>query len=347
MSKRRITYIHIFIWLFAFFANLPYSNIGHNMPPQQIISNVIAFLYLMFVFYFFYLFLVPYILERKKIAGFFGFSFLIVLFMPFFGYTMLFMVRAVFDGTFHNFYRGYSIRMHMSGYYPVLIAAVFGSFFRVIINWFTTLNQKTELEKQKLAVELELLKSKLSPHFLFNTLNNIDSLIQKDPSKASESLIKLSDIMRYLTYETATEYVELNKEVEYIKNLIELYRLRIKSPEDIQSDFQGDLTVKIAPALFIPLIENGFKYVSFRNNKPGITINLTSGNGIIVFEISNIYEKYSKNPFVNHSGSGINNLKKRLELTYPDKHQLIIEPGESLFHVKLTLDTNGDNLHSY
>ena len=92
----------------------------------------------------------------------------------------------------------------MSGYYPVLTAAVFGSFFSVIINWFTTMNQKAELDKQKLAVELDLLKSKLNPHFLFNTLNNIDSLINHNPKEASSALIRLSEMMRYLTYETSS-----------------------------------------------------------------------------------------------------------------------------------------------
>jgi two-component system LytT family sensor kinase len=342
MSKRKITYIHIFIWLFAVFANVPYSNIRQDMPPQQIVSNIFAFLYLMVVFYLFYLVLVPHFLNRKKTAAFFGFSFLIVLVMPFFGYTLLFLTRALFDGTFHNFYKGYSVSMHMSGYFPVLTAAVFGSFFRAIINWYTAMNQKAELDKQKLAVELHLLKSKLNPHFLFNTLNNIDSLISKNPEEASAALIRLSDIMRYLTYETSSEVVELINEVGYIRNFIELYRIRIKSPEDIRFDVKGDLTVKISPAVFVPIIENAFKFASFRTGKPCIDINLFSENGIVTFEISNFYENDSNVAKDSHSGYGVINLRKRLELTYPDKHKLLIVPGESKYNVKLTIDTNAD-----
>jgi two-component system, LytTR family, sensor kinase len=342
MSKKRITYIHIFIWLFAIFANVPYSNIGHNMQPQQIITNVIAFLYLMLVFYLFYLFLVPHFLDRKRIGSFFIVSFIIILIMPFLGYTLLFLVRAIYDDAFHNFYRGYSIRMHMSGYYPVLTASVFGSFFRVIINWFGTMNQKAELDKQKVMAELDLLKSKLNPHFLFNTLNNIDSLIKMDPEKASESLIRLSEIMRYLTYETAAEFVELKKEVDYINNIIGLYRLRIKSSEDIHIEVQGDLSVQIAPALFVPLIENAFKYAVFDGNKPALDINLRSERGRIVFEISNIFNKYSKISETNHSGFGLKNLKKRLDLAYPEMHELIIESFENIFKIKLTICINAD-----
>ena len=250
MSKKRIIYIHIFIWLFAIFANLANANFSGNMPLQQIISYIIAFLYLMFVFYLFYTVLVPYFLDRKMIAVFFGSSFIIVLIMPFFGYTILYFVRAVFEGTFQDFYHGYSVRMHMSGYFPVLTAAVFGSFFRVIINWFITLNQKAELDKQKLAIELDLLKSKLNPHFLFNTLNNIDSLIHQNSDEASAALIRLSDMMRYLTYETSSEVVGLNREVEYIRNFIELYRIRIKTPEDIRFEVEGDHEFNDLPGPF-------------------------------------------------------------------------------------------------
>jgi two-component system, LytTR family, sensor kinase len=342
MSKKKIRYIHIFIWLFALFANLPYSNISMNVPPKQIVAYLIAFLYLMLVFYLFYLVLVPYFLNRKKIAEFFTISFLVVLVMPFFGYTLLFLSRAFFDGSFHKFYHDYSLRMHMSGYYPVLTAAVFGSFFSVIINWFTTMNQNIELDKQKLAAELDLLKSKLNPHFLFNTLNNIDSLIRQDPEEASAALIRLSDMMRYLTYETASDVVGLKREIEYIRNFIELHRMRIRTPEDIRFEVVGDQNVMISPALFVPLIENAFKFASFRNKKPCVDIRLTSYNGIVVFDASNYCETNTNNNVSVHSGYGIINLKKRLDLTYPGKHELLIERGDSLYHTKLTIDTNAD-----
>lgn len=296
----------------------------------------------MFVFYLFYLLIVPMFLYRRKIAGFFGISFLVVLIMPFFGYTLLFLARALFDGTFHNFYHDYSLRMHLSGYYPVLTASVFGSFFGVIINWFTTMNQKAELDRQKLAVELDLLKSKLNPHFLFNTLNNIDSLIHQNPAEASAALIRLSDMMRYLTYETSSEVVDLKREIEYIRNFIELHRMRIKTPEDIRFDVQGDDNVMISPALFVPLLENAFKYASFRTNKPCVDIKLSSFDGIVIFEISNFYETVVNGTKDSHSGYGILNLRKRLDLAYPNQHELIIDAGDNLYHVKLTINTNAD-----
>lgn len=340
MSKKRIIYIHIFIWLFALFANIPYFTITPRPTPQVIATSFIAFLYLMVVFYLFYLVLVPAFLNRKKIAGFFVISFLVVFILPFFGYTILFLSRAIFEGTFHDFYRGYTLRMHMSGYYPVLTAAVFGSFFSVIINWFTTMNQKAELDKQKISIEHDLLKSKLNPHFLFNTLNNIDSLIHTNPDKASEALIRLSEMMRYLTYETSSELVDLKKEVEYLTNLVGLYRLRTKSPEDIEFKTEGNMSVRIAPALFIPLVENSFKFAVYNDKKPGVEISLSSYDGKINLKISNSFRKMEEEAGNRHSGTGLINLKKRLDLTYPGRYNLIAVQENSRYIVNLTIDTN-------
>jgi hypothetical protein len=345
MSQRKIKYLHLFIWLFAIFANLPYSNFSRDIPPRQIVTWIFAFLYLMMVFYLFYLVLAPNLLNRKKISEFFGISFVVVLVMPFFGYTILFFIRALFDGTFSNFYMGYSPGMHMSGYFPVLTAAVFGSFFSVIINWFTTMNQKAELDKQKLSAELDLLKSKLNPHFLFNTLNNIDSLIHQDADAASASLIRLSEMMRYLTYETASDVVELNREVDYIRNFIELNRIRIKSSDDIEFNVQGNLMTMIAPALFIPLIENAFKFAIYKKPGPSVTISLVSENRIVSLEISNYYEVSKRTAEGSHSGYGTANLKKRLELIYPGKYNLLTEQGELRYYVKLEINTDGNQMY--
>ena len=341
MSKKRIIYIHIFIWLFAIFANLPYSALTQYSPPLQIVSNIIGFLYLMVVFYLFYLVMVPFLVTRKRLDLFFIISFLVVLIMPFLGYTILFTARALFEGSFHHFYNDYSFKMHMSGYFPVLTAAVFGSFFGVIINWFKTMNQKAELDKQKLAIELELIKSKLNPHFLFNTLNNIDSLIHQNPDEASSALIRLSEMMRYLTYETVSDVVELKREIDYIENFIELNKIRIKSRDDIRFEVTGDQNIMIPPAIFIPLVENAFKFASFRSKKPCIDIKLASDKGTVVFDITNYHESNNTKP-EKDSGSGLINLRKRLELTYPDNYQLIIEPGEALFHAILTINTNAN-----
>jgi two-component system, LytTR family, sensor kinase len=346
MSKKKIIYIHVFIWLFAIFANLPYANLGNDTKPQFIVAYIIGFLYLMAVFYFFYLVMAPYFLEKKKLGMFFGLSFLVVLIMPFIGYTILLFSKALFEGSFSHFYSIYTFKMHMSGYFPVLTASISGSFFAVIINWFKTMNQKIELDKEKLSIELDLLKSKLNPHFLFNTLNNIDSLIHQDSDKASEALIRLSDIMRYLTYETVSDMVSLSKEVDYINNFIELNRMRIRTPDYISFDVSGDQNAMIAPALFVPLLENAFKFATFRNTRPCIEIKLLSQYGIVTFSISNQCERSEILPAGLNSGSGLKNLRKRLELTYPGRHELEIKSSDFVYLATLIIDTNADKLHS-
>jgi two-component system, LytTR family, sensor kinase len=346
MPRKRIISIHIFIWLFALFANLPYSALWQGMTERILVSNIIGFLYLMLVFYVFYLFLVPFFLEKKKMREFFLVSFFVVLVMPFFGYTLLFMSKAFFDKSFHGFYNGYSVAMHMSGYFPVLTAAVFGSFFRVILNWFSEMNQKTELATEKLSMELELIRNKINPHFLFNTLNNIDSLIQSDPDEASAMLLRLSDLMRYMTYDTGSDLVTMEREAGYLRNLIELNRMRIGDPGEIRFEINGDLNTPVVPALFAPLIENAFKFTSFRIRKPSIEIILSAENGIITFCSSNYFENISK-AGKEYSGSGIANLRRRLELTYPRCYSLEIEEKEPVYRVKLIINTNDHSLHSH
>ncbi|HEX2976591.1 MAG TPA: sensor histidine kinase [Bacteroidales bacterium] len=338
MSRRKIIMIHIFIWLFAIFANLPHF--GRNMAPQLIVSSLIGFLYLMVVFYVFYLWLAPAFLNRKRLFGFFGFSLVVILIMPFFGYNILFLSRAIFDHSFSNFYKGYSLKTHMSAFYPVLTAAVFGSFFSVIISWFTTMNQKSELDRQKLAIELELLKSKLNPHFLFNTLNNIDTLITTNPREASDALIKLSDMMRYLTYDTSESMVPVEKEIEYIRNFVSLHRMRIKDPDCIRFSFGDNIIKEIAPALFVPLLENAFKFADLTAAKPCIDISFSESGNKLFFRITNAYDRNSAKHNTGRSGYGLVNLRKRLELAYPGKHSLSIENDGKFYSASLMIDTN-------
>jgi two-component sensor histidine kinase len=344
MSPRQVKYIHLFIWLFAIFANLPYQILGQKVSPDIVVTYIVAFLFLMVVFYAFYFFVAPSFLMKKKLVEFFLVSFVVVLFTPFIGYTLLFFLRALGKGTFEDFYHGYSLKMHMSGYFPVLTAAVFGSFFSIIINWFNVTSQKAEVDRQKLAVELDLLKSKLNPHFLFNTLNNIDSLINLDKVAASAALIKLSEIMRYLTYEVSDDYVNIAGELRYINNFIDLYRIRLKNPEDLRLNINVDNSLKVSPALFLPLLENAFKYASFGRKKPSIDINITSNNNLLIFEIANTFDE-SRNRLEN-SGYGLENLRKRLDLYYPDRHMLLITEERDYFRAKLTIDTNADKLYS-
>jgi two-component system LytT family sensor kinase len=333
--------LHVFTWLFAAFLNL--RSFSLLARPQMLSVYLSSTFFILFSFYIFYFLFVPYFLEKRKYFWFIFVSLTTLGFLPFSGYSLLFLIRSYYENNFKDFYGHYSLSMHFSGLVVMTISATFGSFFKVFLNWLNAVNQKEVLEKQKAESELALLKSKINPHFLFNTLNNIDVLIYENPDRASQALLKLSDIMRYMSYETVSEYVSLSKEIGYISNLVGLYKLRISNPELIRLDIPGNYPdLKIAPMLFIPFIENAFKYATFKGNNPGFEIKFEIEKGKVKFKIVNHYDNAEKETISEHGGTGINNVKQRLEYIYPNKHKLDINNKDGLFKVDLIIDTDGD-----
>lgn len=156
------------------------------------------------------------------------------------------------------------------GLFLVFISLVHGTTGLVMqgfIKWFEDIKLKSDLQKRNYETELALLKSQINPHFLFNTINNIDMLITKDAPSASVYLNKLSDIMRFMLYETKTEKIPLTKELTYIEKFIELQKIRTTNPHYINYTVNGDATnVLIPPMLFIPFIENAFKHAENKKN---------------------------------------------------------------------------------
>jgi len=204
-------------------------------------------------------------------------------------------------------------------------------------NWFTNIQLKAELENRNLRNELELLKSQINPHFLFNTLNNIDALIQKSSKDASKSLIMLSDILRYMIYETKTDEVPLNHELEYMRNYIDLQQLRFRNKDYISVSFPENCNNgKIAPILLIPFIENAFKYSYNEGKLPVIEIALHCNSSSLFFHCMNYYSKEN----LEHErtgGVGLENVKRRLELLYKGKYELKITDENNIFNVDLNI----------
>lgn len=341
MSKKNIIILHVFTWLFAAFLNL--KSFSLLADTEFLFIYLISTLFILVSFYVFYLFVVPQFLEKKRYYLFILVSFATLTLLTFVGYTLLLLVKAIFNHNFKDFYSIYSLKMHLSGMSVVTISATFGSFFKVIVNWLNTVNQKEILEKEKAVSELALLKSKVNPHFLFNTLNNIDVLIYHDPDKASRSLLKLSEIMRYMSYETVSEYVNLSKEIDYISNIVELYRLRVSIPELIKIDIPKNYPdLKIAPMLFIPFIENAFKYATFKGDNAGFTIMFKVEDKTVYFMAINRYDAVEQRVISQQGGTGLANVRQRLEHIYKNRYKLDILDQDGLFKVDLTIDTNGN-----
>jgi len=198
--------------------------------------------------------------------------------------------------------------------------------------------RQQELEKKSLQSELALLKNQINPHFLFNTLNNIDSLIKSNPDRASATLVELSDMMRYMIYDTNVERVPLKQELVYIENYLDLQKMQFSNPNLVSYEVRGN-TEKIAipPMLFIPFIENAFKHCTNKEKDNAISFIFDINKGRIVFEANNIADKNFMISKDKSSGVGLDIVKRRLEILYPERHTLQIKEDNNLFCVLLEI----------
>jgi two-component system, LytTR family, sensor kinase len=209
------------------------------------------------------------------------------------------------------------------------------------ITWFKDIKVKSELNKKNYDMELALIKSQINPHFLFNTINNIDTLITTEPTNASAYLNKLSDIMRYMLYETKTETISLSKELDYINKFIELQKIRTSNPHYINYTTTGNSdNHTIPPMLFIAFIENAFKHTENKKTENAINIHIAIDPHKITFTCDNAYNPNSKNnQDPDRIGLGSELIKKRLSLQYPNRHTLITTESNNTYKVSLTLTT--------
>jgi LytS/YehU family sensor histidine kinase len=227
--------------------------------------------------------------------------------------------------------------MHFSGVIAMSVAAGFGIVFRIVTGWFDEMQNARILEQEKLRSELMLLKAQVNPHFLFNTLNNIDSLIQTDQAKASEALIKLSSLLRYVIYDAVKDKVPLRMELEHIEGYIDLQRLRYNQNNSISFEIIGDPNGKmIAPALFMPFIENAFKHTTSEGIARGLVVSFTIHEDSIDFYCSNHLNHSEKKGI---GGFGLENVMKRLEIQYPKRYNLQTGSSEEKYITSLTLNT--------
>lgn len=192
--------------------------------------------------------------------------------------------------------------------------------------------------EEKLQTELQLLKAQINPHFLFNALNNVYSLTYMKSDKAPDSVLKLSDMLRYVIEDCCHEKVTLRNEITYMENLIDFYKM--KSPGKRKVDFTQkveNMDVHIAPMLFIPFVENSFKYSRIEEDKTGfISIFLQEASGKLHFTIRNSI--FRERTILNGSGKGIVNVKQRLDIIYPQKYELKTSDKDNVYHVELEID---------
>lgn len=225
-------------------------------------------------------------------------------------------------------------------YFKLLVLVIFfsllGYLFRGFLYGLKLKGEKETLQQQLLQTELALLKGRISPHFLFNTLNNIDALIKIDPDEASRSLISMSGIMRYMIYDTKDNMVPLKQELNYLDSLLALYNLRFKRQGLIKFKVTGEpLHYQLPPMLLIPIAENAFKHHSNKHSQEGVTIDVAITEKELVMKSSNAYDPGAKIP--ESSGLGLQTLKRRLDLLFPGKYTMEVSHSSSIFNTKLVI----------
>lgn len=225
----------------------------------------------------------------------------------------------------------------------ILMTLFFSSALKVTSDYLQEQRNRRERERHYLLTELALLKAQVNPHFLFNTLNNIYALTKQQSTRAPEAVLRLAEIMRYMLYESNTEQVLLAKELANIRSFLDLQRLRLPAADAhaiafFSSGIAADSGYQIAPMLLLPLVENAFKHgdLAARPEAVRLTAELTATNELR-FAVHNFVDTTAQPPSEQPGGLGLVNLRRRLNLLYPNRHTLQIDSQPTEHTVVLTL----------
>ena len=221
---------------------------------------------------------------------------------------------------------------------PHFFLVIGGAAIKLMLDYEKLQQRVSAIAKEKAEAELNFLKSQINPHFLFNSLNAVYFLIDKGNPAARNALHKFSALLRYQLYEMNDAMIPIEKEVHYLQDYVALQKLRKDEQCCIQFNNSPQLSgFSIEPLLLIPFVENAFKHISHdKRNQNFITIDMDAAEKEFCFSVKNSKDANVKNNEA-HSGIGLSNVKKRLALLYPQKHQLEIQDSESVFHIKLSI----------
>ncbi|MBA4852415.1 sensor histidine kinase [Emticicia sp. BO119] len=349
--------LHIGVWLIYFlmvgivlvvYSKTDVNAVDHTARIMNAFQNILLFAFIPSAvsFYLYYFILFPQYIQQKKYVT----ALLAGLAVSFITSVLGYILHRYFietgqvidmdEGGRHG--RSTALRTIIVMTVIGTICGVVGWILRGFIDWFNEIKLKEALKEKNHAMEMALVKLQLDPHLLFNTINNIDSLIITDATAASEYLNKLSDIMRFILYETKTDKILLAKEIEYIQKYIDLQKIRTANENYVQLTINGQAGHKfIAPMVFIPFIENAFKHATNKKMINAITIQVFIHEQTIQLICENKIDIKQKTKYAvgGNSVGGLGNelIEKRLQLIYNDRHTLEIQKTEDLYHVNLTI----------
>ncbi|WP_298545729.1 histidine kinase [uncultured Aquimarina sp.] len=297
--------------------------------------------------YFNLYYLIPRFLEKRKYSQYLfllGITILVTAIIITSGY---YVNAYISSQSFEELFKGQSfIQLFKSNSLGSTLASMtLAMSIKLAKNWIKSQQRTQLLEKEKIETELKFLKSQFNPHFLFNTINSIFVLIHKNPDMASESLANFSDLMRYQLYECNESKISLDKEINYLKNFIDLGKLRLDNTVKVITNIEDQIygNVSVAPFILMPFVENAFKHVSQGSNQENwISIHFHFSNEKILFEVENTIIDYDDNSddLMKNSGIGLKNVQRRLDLVYRDQYELSIKKTGERYKIKLEIALN-------
>lgn len=299
---------------------------------QAALVSIIKISYLALLVYFANLVLVPKFLYRKKYVAF-GLIFVAATALCSF-FKLIMMSWVLHDP---HLLDAVQIKQKVYNNFVTQFFLVLASIgLKSAVDYLQLQKKLAEVGKQKLEAELNFLKSQVNPHFLFNSLNAVYFLIDKNNQQARSALHKFSEMLRYQLYECKDNKIPIEKEIAYLKDYVALQQLRV-SNTDIHFDCAPDVgDFSIEPLLLIPFVENSFKHLSHFDKKQNeVRINISRTNGSMHFSVYNTTENNA--PSGEGGGIGLVNVQKRLQLLYPGKHHFSISEKQNWFGVELTL----------
>lgn len=336
--KVKETWIHIIVWVcIASFPLFISTTVLQKFEPVMLIRTFFPLI----LFYANYSILIPKLLLRKKMLSYIITS---ILFLVIFNLAIGQLNNL---GPFDHFQEVNRVfeQAQIPNFQYVVLSFITLAFFllggilRLIKDFYERDKAKKEVEVQRVETELEFLKAQLNPHFLFNSLNSIYSLVRNQAREAPEAVITLSELMRYMLYEANQNKVVLEKEIEYIRNYVTLQRLRLSNSENVKLQIKGDFSDKmIAPLLLITFIENAFKYGTDFKGRTQVSIRIEMNGDHLYFRISNLIGV--KRVDEDNSGIGLKNVENRLNFLYPKAHALDIDNSNGEYVVDLHLTIN-------
>ena len=322
---------HILFWCLSYLILINILKVSAEIQKIDLIYTAIFHIPVLLVVYLNLQVSFPLFFEKRKYL-YYLFSVLVTVMLGVGFYFFLFnhWIDHVFPGYYFIAYYSF---WDISLFFVIYISVT--GLLHLARSWF----QLQELEKEKTSAELKALKSQLNPHFLFNSLNSIYSLARKNSSLVPEKIVQLSDLMRHIIYESDVEFIPLEKEVEMVKNYIELQNLRSVEQDRIKMEIKGEIKGKIiAPLLFLPFVENSFKHgLRGGKNNSYVRIKIETTGQSLFFSIKNNKGENVEIADSKYKGIGIENVKKRLELIYSGKHSLEISDVEDKFEVNLQI----------